>query len=303
MKISGFTIVRNADKYYFPIKESICSILPLVDEFIVALGDNSPGDRTEEMIRSIDSDKIKIIDRVWDEKLYRESKILAHETNFALNQCSGDWCFYIQADEVFHENGLSIVKSVCERFQNDEEVDGFLFDYLHFFGDYNHLVVSHGWYKNEIRLFKNNRKVYSIGDAQSFRKAKNEKLNVVPLDVKMFHYGWVRPPELMQSKKKEHDSFHEGIEKGEEMYRKRDEIFDYGPLGKLTKFKGNHPKVMKEFISNISWINQLNFSKKGKVNRPLMKHEKTKYKVLSFLENHVFHRPLFDYSNWNIIKR
>ena len=35
MKISGFTMVRNAGKYYFPIKESIQSVLPIVDEFIV----------------------------------------------------------------------------------------------------------------------------------------------------------------------------------------------------------------------------------------------------------------------------
>lgn len=303
MKISGFTIVRNADKYYFPIKESICSILPLVDEFIVALGDNDEKDKTEEIIRSIDSDKIQIIDRVWDERLYQESKILAHETNFALQQCTGDWCFYIQADEVFHEDGLGIVKAACKKYNECGDVDGFLFKYLHFFGDYNHLVKSHGWYKNEIRLFKNHRKIYSIKDAQSFRKGNNEKLNVIELNVDMFHYGWVRPPHLMQSKKKEHDSFHEGIEKGKEMYKSRDNSFDYGPLGKLPKFKGSHPKVMEVFIKKISWMDQLNYSRKGKVNRPLMKHEKSKYKILSFFENHIFHRPLFDYSNWNILKK
>ena len=31
MKISGFTMVRNAEKYYFPIKASIESILPIVE--------------------------------------------------------------------------------------------------------------------------------------------------------------------------------------------------------------------------------------------------------------------------------
>jgi hypothetical protein len=37
-------MVRNATKYYFPIKESILSILPIVDEFIIALGKGDKGD-------------------------------------------------------------------------------------------------------------------------------------------------------------------------------------------------------------------------------------------------------------------
>jgi hypothetical protein len=50
MKISGFTMVRNAEKLYFPIKESILSVLPVVDEFIVALGDGD--DNTRGLIES-----------------------------------------------------------------------------------------------------------------------------------------------------------------------------------------------------------------------------------------------------------
>ena len=90
MKISGFTFVRNATRYYYPVKESILSVLPLVDEFIVALGEGHPGDRTREEIESIGSDKIRILDRVWDKDLMVDGKIYAHETNFALSQCTGD---------------------------------------------------------------------------------------------------------------------------------------------------------------------------------------------------------------------
>ena len=102
MKISGFTMVRNATKYYFPVRESIESILPIVDEFIVALGKGDSGDTTREAIESIGSPKIRIIDRVWREEDFAESRIFAIETNFALSQCTGDWCFYLQADEVIH---------------------------------------------------------------------------------------------------------------------------------------------------------------------------------------------------------
>jgi hypothetical protein len=38
MKVVGFTIVRNAIKYDYPILESIASILPVCDEVLVSVG-------------------------------------------------------------------------------------------------------------------------------------------------------------------------------------------------------------------------------------------------------------------------
>ena len=106
-------MVRNATKYYFPIKESILSILPLVDEFIVALGDCDSDDKTREEIESINSDKIKIIDRVWSERDFIDGKVFANETTFAMGQCKGDWCFYLQADEVIHEKDHPMIVAAC----------------------------------------------------------------------------------------------------------------------------------------------------------------------------------------------
>ena len=92
MKISAFTMVRNAEKYYFPIKESILSVLPIVDEVVVALGDCDANDHTLELIQSIQSDKIKIFRRLWSEQDFVDGRIFAQETNFALSKCTGDWC-------------------------------------------------------------------------------------------------------------------------------------------------------------------------------------------------------------------
>jgi glycosyltransferase involved in cell wall biosynthesis len=302
MKISGFTIARNAQKYYFPIAESISSILPICDEMIVALDDGE--DNTRQIIDGINSDKIKIFDRVWNEKDFVESKVLAVETNYALQQCTGDWCFYIQADEAIHEEDLQTIKSACEKYNDDDEVDGLLFKYKHFFGDYDHYLPVHGWYKNEIRVIKNHKGIQSIKDAQSFRKPDNEKLTVIEIDAYVYHYGWVRPPYLMQSKKKEHDGLHHSKEKVDEMYRSRNNDFEYGPLGSIPIYKGSHPQVMNDFIKNISWKHQLDYSKKLQVNRPLMKHEETKNKIVTWLEN-TFNggRDFVGYSNWNKLKR
>src|SRR5665213_914838 len=106
MKISGFTIVRNAVKFNYPVVESICSILPICDEFIVNVGDSDDG--TLEMIKSIASPKIKIIETKWD--MSQGPTVLSEQTNIALKHCSGQWAFYLQTDEVIHERDLPNIK-------------------------------------------------------------------------------------------------------------------------------------------------------------------------------------------------
>jgi hypothetical protein len=69
MKICGFTFVRNAVKYDYPIIESITSILPIVEEFIVSVGNCDDG--TLQLIESINSPKIKIVHSIWDD-LHKE---------------------------------------------------------------------------------------------------------------------------------------------------------------------------------------------------------------------------------------
>ncbi len=282
MKISGFTIVRNAQKFYFPIKQSIESILPLVDEFIIALGDND--DKTEEIINSIQSDKIKIYHRTWDLDPANKSHIYSDETNFALSKCNGDWCLYLQADEVVHEKDLPIIKEACKTYLNDDNVEGLLFDYFHFWGDYNHYLPYHGWYKNEIRVIKNNKNIVSVGDAQSFNKKDGSKLKVKQIGANIYHYGWVRPPELMKSKKKEQDvvHYHSDDKSGK---AKNNDWFNYGDMNKIPVFKQTHPKVMYPLIDELFWKDKLYFGNAPEIERPLMKHERLKYKMLSFIEN------------------
>src|SRR6185369_9980980 len=91
----------------------------------------------------------------------------------------------------------------------------------------------------------------------------------------------------MQSKRKEHDSIHHGIEKTTAAYALKPGEFDYGPLGKLPVFKKSHPKVMLEFMRRMNWELKLNYSKRWQPDRDKSKHEKMKYRLLSFLENKV----------------
>ena len=88
MKISGFIIIRNAVINDYPVVEAIRSVLPMVDEMIVSIGDSE--DDTLGLIQSIASDKIRIVHSVWDPTLRKDGAVLAAETNKAFKHVSPD---------------------------------------------------------------------------------------------------------------------------------------------------------------------------------------------------------------------
>lgn len=314
MKISGFTMAKNAGKLYYPIRAAIESILPICDEFVIALGDNDPDDSTLAEIKKIDSSKIKIINTVWDIEKYPRGMENAHQTNIAREACSGDWLFYVQADEVVHEKYLKTIVENCNKYLDFPEVEGFLFKYKHFFGDYRHYISAYGWYQKEIRIIRNTKDIISFVSAQSFRRCPNHNgldyrdktntfsLKVIEIEAFIYHYGWVRPPQLMQKKKKSLDTIHKGVEKVNELYKTEKDYFDYGDLSKLDYFDETHPKVLENWISKFDWQDKLNYGKKIPLNRPKMKHEKLKSKIITFVEKHLFFgKQIFGYKNWKIL--
>jgi len=316
MSISGFMMVKNGVKLYYPVKEAIQSILPLVDEFVIALGDCDADDLTEKEIQSIQSDKIKIIRTVWDLEKYPRGMENAHQTDIAKNACTGDWLFYLQADEVVHEKDLPAIKTRCAQLLHDKEVEGLLFNYYHFWGDYNHCHRSHGWYQQEIRIVRNDKEIHSWQSAQSFRRIPNfeginyrqkkdtTKLKVAMVDAHIYHYGYVRPPRFMEKKTKSLATIHKGEMIVHEMFRSRPAEFDYGPLGRIPVFKGSHPAVMQQRIKEFNWADALNYSSEFTLFREKHKHEKLKNRALSFVENHLRNgRHLFAPRNYILLDR
>lgn len=252
MKVSGFTFVRNAVQFDYPVVEAITSILPLCDEFIVAVGNSS--DTTRELIASINSSKIKIIDTTWDDSLREGGQTFAMETNKAFEQVAGDsdWAFYIQGDEVVHEKYHEAIVDAMEQHKKDPKVDGLLFNYLHFYGSYDYVGDAYRWYRREVRIIKNDKSISSYKDAQGFRKRPNIKLNAKLIDAYVYHYGWVRDPRAMQGKRRSFNHFYfddEWIEKNVGAAEK----FDYSEIDALRPFTGTHPEVMKARIEAMNW--------------------------------------------------
>lgn len=252
MKVAGFTIIRNALKYDYPVLEAITSILQVCDVFYVGVGNSDDGTRV--LIESISSDKIRIIDTVWDDTMREGGKVLSLETNkvFDAIPTEFDWCFYIQSDECVHENDLPLIEKAMKDYVADKTVDGLLFEYKHFYGHYKYIGIGRRWYKNEIRIIRNNKSIRSYKDAQGFRINNTEKLRVKSTGAFIHHYGWVKPPKAQQAKQNDfHKMWHD------DAWVKKNiaatEEFDYSNIDLLEIYKGTHPAVFTKRIAGATW--------------------------------------------------
>jgi glycosyltransferase involved in cell wall biosynthesis len=296
MKISGFTFIRNGIKLQYPFVESIQSILSLCDEVVVAVGNSDDG--TREAVEKIHPSKIRIIDTVWDETKREGGKILAEQTNVAFDTIKGDWGFYLQGDEVIHENDLPKIEESARKYLNDDSVDGLLFKWLHFFGNYYYIAkpFSRGAYPFEVRLIKNDKSIRSYLDAQGFRKFSSgnsengQRLRVKKIEATVFHYGKVRGPVSELERAKSFNRLWHDDEWVKKFSAGKDE-FDYVTKFPLEKFSGSHPAVMKERIGRAYW----NFiPDKKNIQVPF------KYKLQNRLQSITGWRP-FEFRNYKVV--
>jgi glycosyltransferase involved in cell wall biosynthesis len=289
MKVSGFTIVRNAIQYDYPVVESVKSILPLCDEVIVSVGNSQ--DDTLQLIRSIDSPKIKIVETVWDDTLREGGRVLAVETNKAKQHIAkdADWCLYIQADEVLHEDGYDKLLAAMREYKDNKQVEGLLLNYRHFYGSYEYVADAYNWYRKEIRVIRNHPKISSWGDAQGFRK-EGEKLHVKPVEAYMHHYGWVKDPQAQQRKQESfHKMWHDDTWMEKNIVKASE--FDYHTIDSLQTFTGTHPQVMHERIARQNWQFAFNTTQS---------RMKLKYRLRRWLQN-TFGISVGEYRNYKLV--
>lgn len=292
MKVAGFTFIRNAVKNDYSIVEAITSILPICDEFVVAVGKSE--DETLQLIESIDSPKIKIIETIWDDTQREGGKTFALETDKALAAVSKDvdWAFYIQGDECVHERDLPIIREEMERNLRDLRVEGLLFHYLHFYGSYDYVAISRRWYRREIRIVRPHIGVHSYRDAQGFRLS-GRKLIVKLIPATINHYGWVKPPMGINNKVRNFNQFYRDEQWMEENMPTHFE-FDYSNADRLVPFEGTHPKVMEQRIAAQNWPLQID----AKAIRNKMSFRR---KLLQMIEDVTGWR-VAEYRNYRLIK-
>lgn len=244
--ISGFTVIRDARRLDYPVVESIRSILPAVDEFVIGVGQGDDG--TRELVASIDDPKLRIFDSYWDMSRADGGRILSEKTNEALDRCRGIWCFYLQADEVVHEEDLPAIREACLHYREDSQVEGLLFGYRHFYGGYDVLSTSRGAYRNEVRILRRSAHARSVGDAQSFLVHGKRKLRVRHSGATVYHYGWVKPPAGIREKQE-----NQVVVYGRRDFAPEPEQVGARQMYGLRRFRGSHPTVMRARAAAQYW--------------------------------------------------
>ncbi len=300
MLLSGFTIIRNGIQFDFPFLESIQSALPICDEFIINIGVSE--DTTKQVIESWiqtlpknEAQKIKCFESIWplnDEAKRKGGRILADQTNLALEKCKGQWCLYLQADELLHEKELAGIRQTLEN--EPKTTQGLVFGYYHFYGTYNVIQTSRSSYRREIRIIRNGLNIQSTGDAQSFRHSDGSKIQARLTPFHIFHYGWVRPQQKMKEKTNFMDSLYHGGKASEQTEPATGNNYLYKRIVGLRQFKDTHPQLMQKRIQSATTFD---FAK-----APFVFHFKDIWKVVSgWIERLTGYRP-FEFKNYRLVK-
>jgi glycosyltransferase involved in cell wall biosynthesis len=241
MKVSAFTFIKNGQILGYPFLQSIQSILTIVDEFVINVGESE--DDTLEMIKSIKDKKIRIIESKWNDGMQDRGYVYGQQKMIAQFNCTGDWVFYIEGDEVYHEKDLEKIKRSMEMYLNDSNVEALVFDFKHFYGNANSVLDSPGWYRSETRIIKNSIRSYAPDGLfwlvlDSNKKGRYPRAKII--GVSCYHYGWVRSEKQMNLKSIKVQKYWGGDPV----------LIDYSQMDQsiIKEFKGSHPEIIKEWL-------------------------------------------------------
>ena len=271
MKISAFTFIKNGQILGYPFLQSIQSVLPIVDEFIINVGESE--DDTLSLIESISSSKIRIIKSRWNDSMKDRGYVYGQQKMISQFNCTGDWAFYVEGDEVYHENELEKIKKSMEVNLNELNVEALVFDFYHFYGNSNSYIDSPGWYRNEARIIRNSIRSYAPDGLFWLVLDSNKKgryPRVKHTGAHCYHYGWIRSEEQMNLKSK----------KVKKYWGENHERIDYSQMDQsiIEEFKGTHPEIIKNWLPKESGIFKTNanykLTKKQKKHRLMIKLEK-----------------------------
>ena len=291
MRVSGFSFVRNAIDLYYPVVESIRSALPICDEFVIAAGDSTDG--TTALLRGIDDPKLRIIETVWDQSQFVRGASNAVQTNIALDACTGDWRFYLQADEVVHEDDLGPLRERMRAYRDDPRVDGLVFEYLHFYADYDHFQAGHSWYRREVRVVRGGRGIRSWKSAQGFRRADGSQAARRAGRRAHLPLRLGPPAAPHDAKARALAEVHLGAAGARAYVPDIEQGYDFGQLHGRVPFTGTHPAVMRDRIAACDWRVEPTTTQR--------KHDRLGQRALSFVENRVLGFRLAEHRNYVLI--
>ena len=271
MKVSAFTFIKNGEILGYPFIESIRSVLPIVDEFVINVGKSE--DNTLEIIKSLKEPKIRIIESHWSDCMVNKGFVYGQQKMIAQYNCTGDWLFYVEGDEVYHENDLEYILQQMQNYHQDKDVEALAFKFLHFYGNANSYLDSPGWYRSETRIIKASIRSYAPDGLfwlvlDSNKKGRYPKAKL--LDATCYHYGWVRSEEEMNLKSK----------KVQKYWNSHYKKIDYTKIDQkiICQFESSHPKIIQPWLPKQKGVfvadPNYQLTKKQKKHRFMLKLEK-----------------------------
>ena len=244
--LSGITFVKDGLSLGYPIRESIESIASLCDEVVINVGFSDKALTKDDgtykyLTEHFPEKKYRFIKSFWDSTVDKKGEILSQQTNIALNHCRGKYCQYIQADEAVHQNDHSIIRQGINLMEENTDIEGLVFRYIHFYGNVDIQKYTRNLYRREVRLIRRLSSIKSWRDAQGFRHDDGRKLSCKEINAVIYHYGWARAEKIMAKKVQKMDTFYHG-------QSHKSDLFEYQRIWGLKKWDGDHPKVMADWI-------------------------------------------------------
>lgn len=242
MKVSGFTFLRNAEINGYPFIESIHSILPIVDEFVCAIGPSD--DDTKSKVQALNNKKIRIIETRWNENMRDRGFVYGQQKMVAQYNCSGDWAFYLEADEVLHEKEYPLIQDAMQQHVDNPDVEALYFDFHHFYGTANQVGIA--GYRKAPRIIRNTIRTIAPDGLFWVVLDKNKQgryPKAVSAGAHIYHYGHCRNIAKMDEKLKR---------VGKYWGSKHESFEGYGhiDLAEIKPFHGAHPKIMDWWLEN-----------------------------------------------------
>jgi len=241
MKVSGFTFIRNGNILGYPFVQSILSALPICDEFVVAVG--ASDDDTLSALRAINNPKIRIIETTWNEKMIDRGYVYGQQKMIAQFNCTGDWAFYLEGDEILHEAELSKILSAMKNHLNNPEVEALAFDYFHFYASPHWHAI--GGYRQAPRIIRNT--IRSIApDGLFFVVMEKNKQGRYPkaalTGAHIYHYGNVRSVAFMNERNQRVAKY----------WGRPPTVFSYDDVDphELRSFQGTHPAIIQQWLAS-----------------------------------------------------
>jgi hypothetical protein len=274
--VCGFSFGRNLSKLNYPAEAAVRSVLPVCDHFVFAVGQSD--DDTAARVAAIDP-KVQVIPTQWpDVKV--DGQVLAIEANKAMAAAQAIardhgciWGFYIQADEVVHEDDLSRLRAAMDHWADEPQVKALLFAFLHFVLDYQ--TVDPWMYHKASRIVRLDDSCEIVGDAcgpgiknytgkvhggngylDKHHLGEHVRWAADPRQpggdkARIFHYGWVKSRKELDEKFRNVEKLWWGTLSEEDKQQRKQNKFgrflDRYPI--LKKYRATHPALMANYIN------------------------------------------------------